>query len=71
MRLPSQSPPVHRKTGVRSVGAGIEPSGCDVFKAIGCAGAVAACAAVCVGSVGTACVQCLAALGASGCVDCL
>lgn len=71
MRLPSQSPPVHRRTGVRIAAAGVEPSGCNVFKAAACAVALAACGTVCVGSAGTACVQCLAALGASGCIDCI
>ena len=50
---------------------GVTPQGCDIFKKVACAAAVAACAAVCVGSGGTACAACFAGLGMSSCIDCL
>lgn len=71
MRLPIQAKTVIRSTSTSPMSDGIGASGCDVFKAIGCAAALAACAAVCVGSAGTACVQCLAGIGAAGCIDCV
>jgi hypothetical protein len=71
MRFPTQSAPVRRRSGLGPVGAGVTPSGCDVFKAIACGGALIACGAVCVGSIGAACAQCLAGIGAAGCIDCV
>jgi hypothetical protein len=71
MRLPTQSAAVVRNPQVGRLAAGVEPSGCSIFKKVACAGALVACGAVCVGTLGTACVQCLAGIGASGCIDCL
>ena len=71
MRLPGQSPAIARTRNTDPISGGVEPSGCNVFKKIACAGALAACAAVCVGSLGAACAQCLAGIGAAGCIDCI
>ncbi|MEP9386556.1 hypothetical protein [Mesorhizobium sp. KR9-304] len=71
MNFPNQSRPVHRKAGVGSADTGVEPSGCNIFKAAGCAIALAACGAVCVTGAVPACVSCLGALGAGSCIDCL
>lgn len=71
MRLPIQARTVIRSVSTSPFGDAVGPSGCDVFKAIGCAAALAACAVVCVGSAGTACAQCLAGIGAAGCIDCV
>ena len=59
MRLPGQSPAIARTRNTDPTSGGVEPSGCNVFKKIACAGALAACA------------QCLAGIGAAGCIDCI
>jgi hypothetical protein len=58
---------------LRSAGGGaVEPQGCNVFKAIGCAVSVAACSVACATGAGVpACAACFAGLGAGGCIDCL
>lgn len=72
MRLPTQARTVARTASTStSPLAGIDPSGCNLFKKISCGAALAACAVVCVGSAGTACAQCLAGIGAAGCIDCV
>jgi hypothetical protein len=70
MRLPHQSPAVTRGISIAPITETLTPSGCSVFKKVGCATAIAACGAVCFASLGSACVQCLAGIGASGCIDC-
>ena len=71
MRLPIQAKTVIRSTSTSPIGGAVGASGCNVFKKIACATALAACAVVCVGSAGTACAQCLAGIGAAGCIDCV
>lgn len=71
MRLPTQMPSVPRGHRSSRFPESVHPSGCNVFKKIACAGALAACATVCVGSGGALCAQCLAGIGAAGCIDCI
>jgi len=71
MRLPNQAPAVDRGVTTSPLAGAVGLSGCNVFKKIACATALAACAVVCVGSAGTACAQCLAGIGAAGCIDCV
>ncbi len=70
MRLPIQAKTVIRSTSTSPIGDAVGASGCDVFKAIGCAAALAACAAACAAGPAT-CLSCLGGLGAAGCADCL
>jgi hypothetical protein len=71
MRLPIQARTVTRGINTSPMSGAIDPSGCNTWKKISCAGALLACGAVCVGSLGTACAQCLAGIGAAGCIDCV
>ncbi|THD61628.1 hypothetical protein [Phenylobacterium sp.] len=69
MRLPNYAPPVARRASAHKLSAALLASGCDVWKKVACAGAVAGCVAVCAGSDGVACGACIAGLG--DCRDCL
>jgi hypothetical protein len=70
MRLPRQSPAVLRQPSPVALGAHVGASGCDLFKKIRCAAAVAACVATCAAGP-QACITCFASLGMSSCIDCL
>jgi hypothetical protein len=70
MRLPRQSPAVLRQPSPVALSAHVGASGCDLFKKIKCAAAVAACVATCAGGP-QACITCFASLGMSSCIDCL
>ncbi|WP_187969688.1 hypothetical protein [Aquibium microcysteis] len=70
MRLPVQSPSIARRSGTAALAPGVTPSGCNVFKKVACAAAVAACAATCLAGP-AACISCFGALGAGSCIDCL
>jgi hypothetical protein len=70
MRLPRQSPAVLRHPSPAALSADVGASGCDLFKKIRCAAAVAACVATCAGGP-QACITCFASLGMSSCIDCL
>lgn len=70
MRPPLQSQAVARRESTATLAVGVTPSGCNVFKKIACAAAVAACATTCLAGP-AACVSCFGALGASSCIDCL
>lgn len=70
MRLPNQALSVGRGVSARPFNGTVEASGCDIFKAAGCAAAVAACVASCAAGP-AACIACFGALGMGSCMDCL
>ncbi len=70
MRLPIQAKTVVRRTSTSPIGDTVSASGCDIWKAIQCAGALATCAAACAAGP-AACLTCLGSLGAAACADCL